>query len=285
MLKILLECFTLFIILLYSVLSTFYLISQLLLNLAFLVFIIPNSPSSRLLLDVWNFILGIAITLGHYYFILICMTATRKLTKLSDKLFKHTLPGYLKIKSFSKNARIISLFVHFIQIVYMMQILKSYWDPKQKSISSGNNKSGNNQSELTEEYDQISKYIIGCLIWINVGQFVNQVLVTFNGMILMAFYLAFQTLGCCGPEDTYDEIDETNESQPEDIFQFLETRIEELKFKYKNLQRRFAKKNKTISKMCIICFEEFHADTEEGNHSFSTQEAIVKHISIINGCF
>lgn len=70
--------------------------------------------------------------------------------------------------------------------------------------------------------------------------------------------------GFCGPEDTYEEIDEsTNQtSQPEDIFKFLETRIDELKFKYKNLERKFAKKHKTISKVCIICFEDFHPDTE-----------------------
>ena len=52
------------------------------------------------------------------------------------------------------------------------------------------------------------------------------------------------------------------DNSPEDVFKFLDTRIDELKHKYKDIEKKYFKKHKIISKVCIICFDDFHPETE-----------------------
>lgn len=66
--------------------------------------------------------------------------------------------------------------------------------------------------------------------------------------------------GLCHEEGTYD--DEESPPAPEDIFQQLETKLDELRYKYGRLVRRFERKKKQAPKMCVICFEDFQPETD-----------------------
>lgn len=73
------------------------------------------------------------------------------------------------------------------------------------------------------------------------------------------FIAFYRMCGLCGEEGTYD--DEESPVAPEDIFQLLETRLDELLHSYRSIVKKFDKKHKIAPKLCIICFEEFHPET------------------------
>ncbi|CDW90398.1 heavy metal transport detoxification-containing protein [Stylonychia lemnae] len=188
------------------------------------------------------------------------MTATRKLVRLSDVIFgRIDFPLYKKIRRAGKNARLACFFIHFFQIMYMIQLLKTYYNPKVR--------------EVYNQFSGTQRQLIALIIWINVAQFSNQAFALFNSLILMAFYLLLQQVkltyqlfrmcGFYGPEDTYVEDEESiQENSVEDIFRFMDQRIDELKFRYKDLKRRFDRKKKPISLVCIICFDDFQPLSE-----------------------
>ena len=117
LLRLLLEYVTMLAILVYSLVSSFYLIALAILNISFIYYLHDSIKYYEL------FALGgVLLTSAHYTFIIMCMTSTRKLIKISDVILSK-LPFYKKIKGAKKGSRTALLIVHFIQIVYMMAIL------------------------------------------------------------------------------------------------------------------------------------------------------------------
>lgn len=54
-----------------------------------------------------------------------------------------------------------------------------------------------------------------------------------------------------------NEIQSYDPENQDDIFAGLDQRIGELKFKFRDLESRFAKKKRQIPRSCIICFDDF----------------------------
>ena len=226
-----LEFAAMFSVLLYSLFVVLYLLSHTLLCLLFLLTPAPFP------LDYLLICLSLPLLLAHYNLLLVCLTSTRRL--LSISLFKK-LPLYARIRDMGKAYKIVSVMAHFAQITYVTVLLKSYYDPRKK--------------ELNNAYSEIQRTVIGALIYVNIGQFLNQVLITFLSMILLVFYICLSAVA-----DNAEEFDSDNQ---DDFFAFLEQRIEELKFKYGDLEKQFARRRKQIPRLCIICFEDFEREKE-----------------------
>ena len=168
-----LDYVSLLLLILYSLATACYMIVQLALLIVFITFIHDNS------LDYFFFFAGLIVCFAHYSFMLICMTSTIKLTKLSDRIFsnRRSIFLYSRLRNLKKPARTFSILIHMVHITYMMAIPSTYYDPHTRAIK--------------EEYDETQKQIIEYIIKATAYQFFAILFITMGAMILFCFYICF----------------------------------------------------------------------------------------------
>ena len=74
--------------------------------------------------DFFLFCLWLILTFGHYTVLIVCLTCTPKLTRVSDKIFLPLRsPLYLKLKQASKSIKLLTFITHFMHTIYLMHFL------------------------------------------------------------------------------------------------------------------------------------------------------------------
>ena len=144
------------------------------------------------LLAVFYCTWGLFVCLLHYGLTLCCLTATERMTSISQKMCGR-LPLFGWVREMRKNGRICFIFAHVCQIQYLMAY----------------------RSQTVIEGDVCEAVKI-----INIGQFLNQIFITMMAVGVLGMHAVIMACsGAWNNEETYDP------ENKDDLFGGIEMRI------------------------------------------------------------